>query len=426
MSLRGPDASSAGPLRSSAPLSGPPVLGDPPRRSAPLALLWIAQFLSQFGDSVFLLAFIWLVLDLTGSKSATGVAATISYLPALLFGVAAGLLVDRLNRRLVMVWADAARALLLGLCAAFYFAGALTPALLTAVAFGVSTASVLFYPARDSLLPELVHPRDLIRANSWVQLSQQGALFAGPLLAGYFIKRFGVASAFPLGVLCFAGSLVFLLFLKSAGAAHRIERARIGILEDFRTGFRAIVADRVLLLLLLLTAVDNLFIMGPAILGNAVLVRETLHGDASAYALVEAIYGVGMIVGSLTVGRLGARVGNGRLLLIGITLDGLTYVPLLFCRSLPYLLVVSFVHSIVIPVITIPRVTIVQGMVRPGLQGRVFALVNVVVVGMSALSCGLTGIALDHVTAPVLFGVIGAAATIVGLLGFLSARLRRL
>ncbi len=420
LSPRGPDASSAGPLRSPAPLTGPP------RSPAPLALLWIAQFLSQFGDSVFLLAFIWLILDLTGSKSAMGIAATISYLPSLLFGVAAGLLVDRLNRRLVMVWADAGRALLLGLCAAFYFGGALTPALLTAVAFGVSAASVLFYPARDSLLPELVRPRDLIRANAWVQLSQQGAFFAGPLLAGYFIKRFGVAAAFPVGVLCFAGSLVFLLFLRGTGAGHRTERAEIGIAEDFRTGFRAIAGDRVLVLLLALTAIDNLFIMGPAILGNAVIVRETLHGDASAYALVEATYGVGMILGSLTVGRLGARIGNGRLLLFGITLDGLTYVPLLFCRSLPYLIVVSLVHSMVIPVITIPRATIVQGMVRQGLQGRVFALVNVVVVGMTALSSGLAGVALDHVTAPVLFGVIGTAATVVGLLGFLSARLRRL
>ena len=316
--------------------------------------------------------------------------------------------------------------MLLGLCAALYAAHGLTPAVLTAIAFAVSTSSVLFYPARDSLLPELVRGRDLIRANAWVQLSQQGAFFLGPLLAGYFIRSFGVASAFPVGALCFVGSLLFLLFLKGAGGRHRAGRATLGIVEDFRSGLRAIAADRTLVLLLGFTALDNLFIMGPAIVGNAVMVRDTLRGDASAYALVEATYGVGMIVGSLTIGRLGGRVGFGRLLLVGITLDGLTYVPLLFCRSLLYLVVVSFIHSLVIPVITIPRTTILQGMVSQGLQGRVFALVNVVVVGMTALSSGLTGIALDRISAPALFGVIGAAATLVGLLGFLSARLRQL
>ncbi|HYR68439.1 MAG TPA: MFS transporter, partial [Candidatus Dormibacteraeota bacterium] len=59
---------------------------------APFAFLWVAQFLSQFGDSLFQIAFVWLILDMTGSKSMTGLAATISYLPALLFGLASGLL----------------------------------------------------------------------------------------------------------------------------------------------------------------------------------------------------------------------------------------------------------------------------------------------------------------------------------------------
>jgi MFS family permease len=391
-----------------------------------MAFLWTAQFLSQFGDSVFQLAFIWLILDLTGSKSATGAAATISYLPALIFGIGAGLLVDRWNRRLVMIGADAARAVLLALCAVLFLTGNLTPALLTAIAFGVATASVLFYPARDAMLPELVPPEGLNRANSLVQLSQQGAFFAGPMVAGYLIKRFGVGSAFPTGVLFFMGSLGALLLLRGAGAGHRKGRAEISLAQDFRSGIAAIASDRTLVLLLTLTALDNLFIMGPAIVGNAVLVRDTLHADASAYALVEATYGVAMIIGSLTIGRLGARIGYGRLLLIGITLDGATYIPILFCKSLPFLVAISFIHALVIPTITIPRTTLLQGMTPPRFQGRVFALVNVVVLGTTALSSGLAGLALDHVTAPVLFGWIGGLAAATGLLGFASARLRRL
>ncbi len=401
---RGPDATSAGPL----------------------AFLWTAQFLSQFGDSVFQLAFIWMILDLTGSKSATGIAATISYLPALVFGIGAGLLVDRWNRRLVMVGADAARALLLLLCSILAIAGGLAPTLLTAIAFLVATAAVLFYPARDAMLPELVSREGLNRANSLVQLSQQGAFFAGPMAAGYLIKRFGVVSAFPTGVVFFLGSLVALLFLRGAGIAHRADREKIGLAQDFRSGLAAIAGDRTLLVLLTLTALDNLFIMGPAVVGNAVLVRDTLHGDASAYALVEATYGVSMILGSLTVGRLGARIGYGRLLLIGIVVDGVTYIPVLFCRTLPFLVAISFVHALAIPMITIPRTTLLQGIVPARLQGRVFALVNVVVLGTTAISSGLAGWVLDYVTAPVLFGWIGCLAALTGFLGFASGRLRRL
>ena len=82
-------------------------------------------------------------------------------------------------------------------------------------------------------------------------------------------------------------------------------------MEDFRSGLRAITSDGTLMLLLLLTALDNLFIMGPAILGNVVIVRETLRGTAADYALVEAVYGIGMIVGSLLVVRYGGRFPSG-------------------------------------------------------------------------------------------------------------------
>ncbi len=343
-----------------------------------------------------------------------------------MFGIGAGLLVDRWNRRVVMIGADAARAALLLLCSYLFFRDALTPALLTAVAFGVATSAVLFYPARDAMLPELVPGEGLNRANALVQLSQQGAFFAGPMVAGYLIKRFGVGAAFPTGALFFLGSIGALLLLRGAGAGHRSGREAMGMAQDFRSGIAAIASDRTLVLLLTLTALDNLFIMGPAIVGNAVIVRDTLHADASAYAAVEATYGVAMILGSLTLGRLGSRIGYGRLLLIGIVADGLTYVPLLWCRTLPFLIAISFVHALAIPMITIPRTTLVQGMVAPRLRGRVFALVNVVVLGTTAVSSGLAGLALDRMSAPELFGWIGALAAATGLAGFASGRLRRL
>ena len=80
----------------------------------------------------------------------------------------------------------------------------------------------------------------------------------------------------------------------------------------------------------------------------------------------------------------------------------------------------------VIPLITVPRSTILQRIVPKERLGRVFALQNVVVVGMTALSAGLTGLVLEWIDAPTLFGIIGIAAGAVGLLGFASKRLRAL
>jgi len=108
----------------------------------------------------------------------------------------------------------------------------------------------------------------------------------------------------------------------------------VGLVQDFRTGLARSSADRPLVLLPVSHRLEQPLHHGPAILGNAVIVRDDLHLGASAYAMVEAAYGISMILGSLTVGRLGARLGYGRLLLLGIVLDGVTYIPLLACRSL--------------------------------------------------------------------------------------------
>ncbi len=391
-----------------------------------MAFLGAAQFLSQFADSVFYIAFIWLLLELTGSKSATGFAATLSYLPALLFGVVAGFLVDRWSRRHVMAAADAARAVLLALGGALFATGHLTAPALTAIAFACATAAVLFNPARDSILPELVPAERLVAANTWIQTSQQAAYLFGPVVAGFVIQQMGIGATFPVGVAFYVGSLTLILGMGRVGSAHRTSGGGLRPLDDFRQGLAAIARDRTLLLLLLLTALDNLFIMGPAVLGNAVMVRETLGGGAAMFAMVEATYGLGWGLGTVIVGRFARRVPHGLLLLAGIALDGLTYIPLYWCRTLPYLLVVSFLHSLVIPMITVPRATILQRDVPKERLGRVFALQNVVVLGMTALSSGLTGLALEWIDAPTLFGVIGILAGLTGLAGFASRRLRQL
>jgi predicted MFS family arabinose efflux permease len=408
---------------------------------APVSLLALAQFLSQFGDSLFQIAFLWLLLDLTGSKSVTGLAATVSYLPPLVLGLAAGVLVDRWDRRRVLIGADLARAALLGVLALLWGLRVLTAPWLVSAAFGMATAAVMFNPSRDSLLPEIVEVGALTRANAWVQSSQQLAFLIGPLAASLIIDQRGIGAVFPAGIALFGGSMALLIAMPARAGAAGGGAARSpaedaaptdpwprphAILAELATGLRELWSIPPLPFLYLLTALDNLFIMGASVLGLVVLVRETIGGTAADYALAEATYGVGMVAGSLVVVRWGARWASGTLLLVGITLDGLTYLPLLACRSMTTLIPTLLVHSFAIPLITVPRATILQRIVPPHLTGRAFALLSVVVFGVTALSCGLAGVAMDHVTAPVLFAVAGALGGATGIVGFLSPRLRKL
>jgi len=393
--------------------------------SSPFAFLWAAQFLSQLGDSIFQVAFIWLVLELTGSKTLTGLAAGIAYLPTLLFGILAGFLIDRWNRRTTMAASDLGRALLLVIGSLLLLQGRLNAAGLAALGFGMATGAVWFNPARDSLLPELAPPARLAGANAWVQVSQQAAWLLGPLAAGAVIAAGGVHAAFPVVALLFGASFGFLTLIRGVGRAHRSDEPLPGFARDFVDGMRAILSDRTLVLLLLLTALDNLFIMGPGLM-TAVLVRDTLHLDAKAFAIAESAYGVGMILGSILVSRYLKSVRQGWVLLGAIALDGFTYIPLYFCRSLAFLYVALLLHSIVIPFITVPRAVILQRIVPPARMGRVFSLVNFTVFGVTAISVAIAGIVLDRITAPELYAITGLGGGLTGMLGMLSKKLRSL
>ena len=161
-----------------------------------IVFLWTGQVLSQAGDSVFMIALMWYMLDLTGSKALAGLAATSAYLPTLLFGLMAGVAVDRFNRRRIMIMADAMRAILVILIPLAAGLGWLTGGsgawFLGCVTFCVACVSTLFAPARDALVPELVDSKKLDMANGMIQTSWQLALFVGPILAALLIPIFGL------------------------------------------------------------------------------------------------------------------------------------------------------------------------------------------------------------------------------------------
>jgi hypothetical protein len=112
--------------------------------------------------------------------------------------------------------------------------------------------------------------------------------------------------------------------------------------------------------------------------------------------------------------------------LAGMILDGVTYVPMLLGPSYPWLVVLIFFHALFIPWITVYRISIVQNVVSPELQGRAFAFVGMAVVGMTALSSGVTGLLLDVLPTHILFGIWGFMGMLCGLAGWAQPRLRRL
>ncbi len=392
-----------------------------------LGMLWFGQTVSIAGDSVYEKALLWLMLELTGSSALTGLVAMGAYLPALVVGLWAGVLVDRLDRRFVMVVADAARAALVLTIPGLFAIGLLNPWTLFGITFLVAGCAAFFNPARDSIIPAIVTDRTrLLKANAVIQSSWMFALVLGPALGLFFLNSLGVRTVdlFTIDGVTFLVSMVAILAIALPGESARDRGSRPPFLTDLFEGLRMARDDVRVRWLLIITAMNNFFIMGPATVGMAVFVREVLGRGIGSFMLIEVSYAVGMVAGTLLLPFWRRRLNNGRILLVGMVLDGITFIPLLWVDTLIGTCATIVVHSLAIPLLVVARPSLVQEHVSHRLQGRIFSMIGITVVGFTALSTGATGLVAEIVPMPHVYAVVGVGAAACGLWGWRVSSLR--
>jgi MFS transporter, DHA3 family, macrolide efflux protein len=377
--------------------------------------LAIAQFFVQLAHSLFEISLIWLALDLTGSRFSTGALMFTAYLPFLLFSIPAGLFADSRDRRSIIRWSVTSRILIALLIPLFGYGNMLSFLVLAGSAFLFTSLEAFFLPARDALVPEYVSGGNLVRGNSIIQGSMQLAFVIGPAIAGFFIEWFGNLQTFYIVSALFMAASIMVWQLQPGYRDPDnplITLDKKAVIELFSQVKR----DKRLAWLIAITMIDNLFIMGPAIIGVAIFVKEDLGGPASHYALSESFLAAGMILTSLLLIFFGKKLPMGKLLIIGIFMDGLTYVPVRWIHQIELLWLTIFLHALFIPFITVSRTTIVQKIVPPRLQGRVFAIISLSVVGFTAFSMALTGWVAEIIPVRELFFYIGIGGALSGLI----------
>jgi len=397
-----------------------------------LTLLWGGQLISQAGSSISHIAVIWLMLELTGSSTLTGLVAFAGTAPALVFGLFAGVIVDQFNRQRVMLVGDGFRTLLVLLIPLAYFLGGLTPGLLAVLVFLLATFGTLFNPARDALIPEFIPAERLFNVNALVQSTGYLAYFAGLFGAGMIMGAVGLINLFFVDAMTFAFSFLMVALMRlptrrpAIGGESTLKRHRTELKRGLTYIFRE---DRRLSWILIITALNNFFIMGPAIVGTPLLIREVWQGSGEDFAFIESTYGIGMLLGTLLVYRFASHYRKGTWLMLGLIYDGLTFIPLFWVASLgmsPFwaTILIIFIHSIGIPFIQVTRTTLIHSIVPGKMQGRVFSMINLAVSGVTSLSVAVTGIAAEWLSAKTIFLIIGIGAALTGVIGLLNPSIR--
>jgi MFS family permease len=363
-------------------------------RHADFLRLWGASTISQLGSQVTLLALpLAAVLVLDASAFQVALLTTFDFLPFLLFGLPAGVWVDRLARRPVMIATDVGRAVALLTIPLAYAADVLTLVQLYAVGFLVGVLTVFFELAHTSYVPSLVEREQLIDGNSKLEISRSGAYIAGPGLGGVLVGFLTAPGAIVVDAVSFIASALLVLRIRAGEQWAASAGVRTGLRRELGEGLRYVARHRYLWPIASCTALLNLFWNAAFAVYFVFLARE-LDLSAAVIGLVLTLGNVGWLAGALVAGRVTERLGAGRTLAGSAFLFGPSGVLIALApesEPLPFLIAAQALGSFAGVLYNITSMTLRQSVTPERLQGRTVGAIRTVVWGVTPLGALLGG-----------------------------------
>jgi MFS family permease len=362
----------------------------------------------------------WLVLTLTGSGVALGVSTALQFGPVLLLGLWGGTVVDRVDRRKLVMLTQAVQAVLAATLGVLALSGVVELWMVYALALALGVTTVFDSPARQALLGEMVEPADYVNAQALNSTVHNAGRLVGPAIAGLLIATTGVGAAFLVNAVSFAAVLLGLLRMDPSRLRPppTDQAPRKG---QVREGLRYVTASPDLRAVLLLVGVvallgQNFRVVLP------LLAQSTFDGGAEVYGYLTAALGLGAVVGSLFSASRETATSWGLLiscLAFGVVNLIAAAAPTLVAAYLA-MVAVGFVNIVFN---TIGRTVLLLGS-DPGMHGRVLALHGLVFLGSTPFGGPLLGWICEVHGARAGFVVAGVGAIITGCI--LLPRLRAL
>jgi MFS family permease len=259
-------------------------------------LYFVGQLISVIGTWMQTVAQSFLVLELTGSGTALGLATAARFLPMFLFGPLGGLAADRLDKQRVLYVTQTLSGLLAGAFAVLVATGSIRMWMVYLLALALGGVNVFDNPARQSFISEMVRPEELSNAVTLNSVSMNMARVFGAALGGVFVAGLGLATCFALNGVSFIAVLVSLALMRRADLypARRVLRER----GQVRAGLRYVAKTPELAVPLLMIAVIGTLAWEFQVT-LPLMARYTFHRGAATYGVMASVMGAGAVVGGL-------------------------------------------------------------------------------------------------------------------------------
>jgi MFS family permease len=383
--------------------------------------LWTGETVSVFGSAITQLAIPLIAATvLQVSAFEFGLLSTIEMLPFILLSLPAGVWVDRLRRRPILIAADLGRAAVIGSIPVAFALGVLSIWQLYAVGFATGCLTVFFDIAYQSYLPSIVERDQLVEGNAKLEITRSASQILGPGMAGLLIGYLKAPFAMVLDSLSYLWSAAFVWWIRRAEPPiephdEATDGPKPSMRAEIASGLRYVAGHRWLRAIAATTGTSNLFSSVSGAILVLYLVRE--RGlTAEAIGLAFSIGSVGVLLAALTTNAITRRVGVGRMLVLtslGFSLAGLPVAAAPDAAIFPAVVLSGFLGGFCSVAWNINQVSLRQAITPPRMQGKMNATMRFIVWGT---------IPVGSIAAGVLGTVIGLHGAIwVGALGGLVA-----
>ena len=356
--------------------------------------IWTGQAFSLLGSSLVGFALVWYLTDVTGSATVLAIAAMLEILPSVFIGPLAGALVDRWNRRLVMLFADSITALATALLIYLVWAGTLQIWHIYVLMLARSTAGSFHMPAMLSSTSLMVPEDQLTRVQGLNQMLRGLINIAAPLLGALLIEFLPLHNVLTVDIGTAVLAILPLLFIHIPQPADDLTRmeGKTSVWKDMSLGFRYVWEWVGLRNIIFLAVVINLVTM-PAIILMPLLVKNEFSGGVVEIASMQSSWAVGFLVGGVLLSTWGGfrrKIMTAILGMFGFA-TGLFIVGISHQIGLQLALAGIFIAGMMNVLINGPAFALLQSVVDADIQGRVLALVISLANAMTPIGLAVAG-----------------------------------
>ena len=368
-------------------------------------LLWIANLVASFAMQMQMVARGWLIYDITSSPMALAWVILSFMLPSFVFSLWGGVIADRMRKKPIMIGAQLLNTAATVLLAVIIYRGDVT--FWHFIYFGLFNGTILSFsmPARSAVIPEIVPKHLVVNAMALQSSTYSLSRVAGPSLAGLLIAWFAGGdntSATGVGLVFYVIAAMYLVSVAATAMLHYTGDPRAetnaGMLEDIAEGFRYMGQERIILGLLVMGIVPFMFGFAPTFLAPA-FNKEVIDGGPATLGYLMTAFGVGSLIGALTLARLGDIGGKGKVLFAATYIWAVGVAAFALSPGLVAAMIFGIFIGVFSSLVGSLNMSVVTLAIKPEIRGRVMAIMmmthGIMPIGMFPVAAAAEYIGID-------------------------------